>query len=450
MIDNSYKQIYDCIHGFIWISDIACKIIDTPSFQRLKKLKQLGTCHYVYPTATHTRFEHSIGTYYLANRVLKCIAERTDNNKIEAWLKLIPTLKNYYERTYENKYPLDDYVCELIKIAALCHDLGHGPFSHVFDDIFLSKLDISNKKIKHHEYRSGLLLEYVIKNNDMLSQLIHDDEIQFMKDLINPTRDMQGFVYQIVSNKLNDLDVDKYDYLVRDTYYLGFKSSGINYIRLVDDVMVINNILCYPEQVFHDICGIFKTRYVLHKQVYCHKAVISTQFMINDLILAMEKDMNIYLKMNDIGKDVTQTEIKEFITLNDELFFVMANINKNSEAQEIINNLNYRNLYKSVGTIVSKNKLNIDKDYFYNLNPNINLDNLLIFQTKIGFVSGNKKNPLDSVFFYNRKYPDKGCFVINKSESSFMLTDNYQEHITIVFLKSKDVEELKIMKNLCH
>jgi len=68
---NNYKQIYDSIHGFIWISNLSYEIINTPYFQRLKSLKQLGPCHFVYPNATHTRFEHSIGTYYLAGRILK-------------------------------------------------------------------------------------------------------------------------------------------------------------------------------------------------------------------------------------------------------------------------------------------------------------------------------------------------------------------------------------------
>src|SRR5690606_32489551 len=126
----------------------------------------------------------------------------------------ISELKKYFQIMYNNNFQLDDYVCELVKISALCHDIGHGPFSHAFDDLFKS-----NKYINHndsgrntHEFRSTVILEHIIKNDKILSSAITDDEIQFMKNLIDP-KDRNGFIYQIVSNNLNGLDVDKFDYL---------------------------------------------------------------------------------------------------------------------------------------------------------------------------------------------------------------------------------------------
>ena len=107
--------IYDNIHGYISIDSIACSIIDTPIFQRLRNIHQTGVLYLVFPTATHTRFEHSIGTYHLATQLITNIS---------------------------NKQPELNITTEIIKlvgIAGLCHDLGHLMFSHLFDDYFLQR-----------------------------------------------------------------------------------------------------------------------------------------------------------------------------------------------------------------------------------------------------------------------------------------------------------------------
>lgn len=447
---NNYKQIYDSIHGFIWISNLSYEIINTPYFQRLKSLKQLGPCHYVYPTATHTRFEHSIGTYYLAGRILKCIKNGTNNNNLEKWLKVIPELRSYYFRTYYRKYPLDDYVCELIKIAALCHDIGHGPFSHLFDDLFLPNLGKGDNPNSLHEDRSCIILQKIINDNKYLKCTILDPEIKFIQNLINPPKKSFGFVYQIVSNKLNDLDVDKYDYIARDTYNLNFK-SGINYLRLVDDVKVINNIICYPEQIYHDIAEVFRYRYRLHKQVYSHKAVINIQFMILDLMNSLDKLLGISNSIDDLDKFINITDEYIFVLTN----FLYTNISKNSnnrsvieKAKELLDRINNRDLYKNISVIVTHHKLNIDKEYIINIDPVLNKDDIIIHKLKMGFVSGNKQNPLDSIFFYSRKYPEKECFHINKTDRTIFLTDNYQEHVTMIFSKNKNKDILERLKKV--
>ena len=116
-------ELYDPIHGLISVSPLAKKIIDTEEFQRLRNIKQLGCCYYVFPGASHNRFEHSIGVYHLAN-------------------KYIDILNKHEEFTEK------EIVC--ITIAGLIHDIGHGPFSHLFDEITPER--------KNHEYRSGQLL----------------------------------------------------------------------------------------------------------------------------------------------------------------------------------------------------------------------------------------------------------------------------------------------------
>ena len=122
----SNKVIYDVIHGYVKISDLCLKIIDTPEFQRLRNLKQLGLTYLIFPSANHTRFEHSLGVSYLAGEMLKHL---------------------------KNKQPeleITEREIELIKIAGLWHDLGHGPFSHFFDNFFLKLIecDVEGQKIR--------------------------------------------------------------------------------------------------------------------------------------------------------------------------------------------------------------------------------------------------------------------------------------------------------------
>ena len=111
------KQIYDPVHGFITITPLMQNITDTPEFQRLRDIRQLGACNYVFPTATHSRFEHSIGVAHLGKEFLNRLV-------INSWGDKQPL-----------KVEENDYL--MVELAGLCHDLGHGPFSHLFDSFVL-------------------------------------------------------------------------------------------------------------------------------------------------------------------------------------------------------------------------------------------------------------------------------------------------------------------------
>ena len=290
---TSSKLIGCNIRGNIKVSPLALKIIDTPEFQRLRNIKQLGVCQYVFPAATHTRFEHSIGTYYLTSKMVE---------KLQ---------KSYPDKIYNipdiGQSQLTDFVCELIKIAGLCHDIGHGPFSHVFDEL------LSNN---HHETRSCLIIEKICQRELQLST----HHIKFIQSIINPQPQHKGALYQIVSNYLNGIDVDKFDYLARDSYMLGL-NRGFDPGRIIDEIIIDDNgNIAYPKHCASDIYDIFQNRYMLHKQIYNYKTVKIIEMMLCDIFRKIDP----IFKFSDMITDMDQ-----FCSLTDNSFFnILENIVK--------------------------------------------------------------------------------------------------------------------------
>jgi HD superfamily phosphohydrolase len=450
-----HKRIYDIVHGDIHISNIACVIIDSPYFQRLRYLHQLGVCYLVFPNGDHSRFEHSIGTYYLAGKILDVIKQNTNKNKLDLWLREIDILTYYWKDEYIERI-LDDKLCELIKIAALCHDLGHGPFSHIFDDVFLPSIieptlkSLSCVKYKKnqfmkHEYRSGKILESIIHENELLKNNINLNDMEFIKSLINPDKNNYGFLYQIVSNSLNGLDVDKYDYLARDIKLLG-KDMHFDYLRLISEIQIIDNIICYPKQLYYEIVNLFHTRYQLHKMIYNHKVVIAIQLMMTEIMKKLDNVLNIgilirYESIHQFCKltDLYLLNILEFMVDPPEYF---QNIfypylkqcdldNEISNAYELYQRIRERKLYKIVYSKTSDRPIEYDEKYDNN-------ELYEVYQTKIGYVSGNKEDPLDNIYFYNTKDVQKGKYIkfkIDKTEVSKLIPEIYQEYILMIYEK---------------
>ena len=166
------KTIFDPIHGNITIDPTIRQIIDTPEYQRLRSIKQLGSCYYVFPGASHNRFEHSIGVSYLVGYELETIKRKQ------------PELK------------ISDRQVLLMKIAGLCHDLGHGCFSHAFEDTFLHRIfktkEPDDPKLLYHEYRSCMIIKHIIKKYNIN---ITDEEIDMIQKLIEPDEKCYGFMF---------------------------------------------------------------------------------------------------------------------------------------------------------------------------------------------------------------------------------------------------------------
>jgi len=255
------KEIYDPIHGFITITPLMEAVIDTPEFQRLRELKQLGATHYVFPSATHTRFEHSIGVSHLAGVVMTQLSQVAKDN--------------------DDSFIITPRHIELVRIAGLVHDIGHGPYSHLYDDY------VVGYQGQKHEERGCAIFEGMVQRYKLA---LKPEEVSLIQRMVNPTdkTDIRHWMFQIVSNKACQLDVDKIDYIQRDCYYVGLKYSG-QYLRLLTGCRRAythegHEVLAWPLKLKHKVFTLFETRYRLHKEVYHHPAIMAHEYVISRML----------------------------------------------------------------------------------------------------------------------------------------------------------------------
>lgn len=433
---KSYAKLIGCgIHKYIKVSALALKIIDTKEFQRLRQIKQLGTISFVFPSATHTRFEHSLGVYHLTNKVTsKLLSDYPDQ------LYHVPELSS-------NHIKLDSFIAELICLGGLCHDIGHGPFSHMFDEFLMDKIGISNQCV-HHEHRSGLLVEKICKRECPELNLSH---INFIKSVINPGVNDTGAIYQIVNNYLNGIDVDKFDYLARDTHIIGMK-EGFDIQRIIGDLAVDDSgNIVYIKNCASEIYNMFHTRYMMHKQVYGHKVGIVISFMIRDIFEKLDGIFGISKSVNDMDLFIKFTDTNIFEMLEqicDPILTCQYNFSeldkKNVlDAWTIYQNIINRKLYKVVAETTNGTDEIFHK--FINILREKQIDTscLVISSSKIGYVSGNKNNPFDSIYFYGNK-KSRNSFLMKKEDISITLQNQYQEMHHLLICKDREIYD-KVM-----
>tara|TARA_X000000368_G_scaffold25357_1_gene19188 strand:- start:1295 stop:2533 length:1239 start_codon:yes stop_codon:yes gene_type:complete len=358
---DKVKKIYDTIHGFIPISKNIQKIIDTPEFQRLRDLKQLGATNYVFPSATHTRFEHSIAVSYLG----KTMIENIKKNQPEL---------NISQRDIE-----------LIEIAGLIHDIGHGPFSHLWDHYVIFKDE------KEHEERGCDIFKNMIKKYKLD---IGDEEFEQICEIMNPSiKNKNIWYYQIIANKQCQLDVDKIDYIQRDSFYIGEIGQNSNFKRLITDVRVVETKektreLAWCYKLNYEIFSLFTTRYRLHKSVYTHHAVKSHEYIIIDILKNLY-DLLLKGKIN-------------FIDLTDSVVFCKLCSIKSKASLRLMS----RDIPSFIGEIIIpkdfENKKLLKETY-----PK-RIANIIIDKIQIKFSSSNY-NPMNEIYYYNSsKSRDRG------------------------------------------
>jgi hypothetical protein len=235
------KEVRDAVHGLIELSPREWQVVDSPAFQRLRRIQQLAMTHLVYPGAHHTRFEHCIGACHIAGR----LAQR---------LKL-PTVGR-------------------IRAAALVHDIGHGPFSHVSEFVFEKFTGdehihekISAAIVRHHASVRSALGEDVDWVAELLEGSGHGRHRTAERDII-----------------AGPADIDKLDYLLRDSHYCGVEYGKYDLDKLIESARLVKKpegvYLAYHQDGVFALEGMLLARYHMHRQVYGHKTRVATDRML--------------------------------------------------------------------------------------------------------------------------------------------------------------------------
>lgn len=294
-----WGEIKDPVHGYIYITKAEKKLIDSYPMQRLHQIRQLAGTEFVYPGANHTRFEHSLGVMYMAGRVV-------ENS-------------NLCEYLFENEAPM-------IRVAALLHDVGHGPFSHVFEHLLVKFLGKT-----HHDMTSWVIQESELK--DILNGLGYDSKVIGQLAVGALHKPGRSFLDQIIRSAV---DVDKLDFIVRDTYHTGAKYGYVDIFRLVHTFDVLDENLAVDLGAISALESFILARLESFKSIYFHRVGRAAQIMIAK---AMEK------AKDDLGLVNFKTP-EEYLALNDYTVWTML---KNCEkSRQIIEDLERRKLLKCV------------------------------------------------------------------------------------------------------
>ena len=236
---NKKKIINDPVHGFITITNnILHDIIEHPYFQRLRRIKQLGLTHLVYPGAMHTRFQHAIGAMFLMDEAVKSLRQK--------------------------KNEISGKEAKAAKAAILMHDIGHGPFSHALEHSIVDEIT--------HEDISLLMMQKL--NEDF------DGKLEMAIDIFNGSHDKR-FLSQLISSQL---DVDRMDYLRRDSFFTGVSEGVIGTQRILKMLNVEEDALVVEEKGIYSIDNFLNSRRIMYWQVYLHKASLSAEFILINIL----------------------------------------------------------------------------------------------------------------------------------------------------------------------
>ncbi|KAH1192473.1 Deoxynucleoside triphosphate triphosphohydrolase SAMHD1 [Glycine max] len=322
------KHVRDNVHGNIYLDSLSLKFIDTEQFQRhvwnflfflLRELKQLGFTNMVYPGAVHSRFEHSLGVYWLASQCVEKL------------------------KTYQGlELGINRFDIQTVKLAGLLHDVGHGPFSHLFEREFLPQV-ISGSDWSH-EQMSVDMVDYIVDEHhiDVDPQMIRRvKEMILASSEYAPPRSSseKSFLYDIVANGRNGIDVDKFDYLLRDCRACGL-GCNFEFRRLLETMRVLDDEICYRAKDYLTIHKMFVTRADLYRTVYTHPKVKAIELMVVDALVHANSYLGISSNIHNPSEywKLDDTIIKTIETTpNQEL----------KEARELILRIRRRKLYQA-------------------------------------------------------------------------------------------------------
>ncbi|HBF11373.1 HD domain-containing protein [Thermotoga neapolitana] len=324
------KVSRDPVHSEIYLYPLEILVADTKVVQRLRFLSQLAGATMVYPGATHTRFAHSLGTMHIAGIYARNLFD--DHSRIR-----------------------------LIRLAALLHDVGHGPFSHQFDDVVFKKYGYEDG---HDEFRDRLILEKLPEEmkrvyntyNSRLKRAVEEDVTKTVGDLPieEAFQEIAKRVVEIFRGEetgsvdfnviQGPLGADRLDFLLRDSYHSGVGHfAPMNVDRVLRNSLVRvkdgKEILCYHVKVVDNIYSILFSRFMMYKNVYFHKTSRAADLMIQEMLSYACEILNLEERLKDLD---------EFLELTDYSILKELEMKGDERVKKLINRFKNRDLWKMV------------------------------------------------------------------------------------------------------
>ncbi|HEV2137939.1 MAG TPA: HD domain-containing protein [Nitrososphaerales archaeon] len=262
-------EIRDPVHGYVKITEIERELIDSPFIQRLRRIHQLAGAYLVYPGAIHTRFEHVVGAMHVAGQIAEALVAASH---------------------------LDADTVQEVRVAALLHDIGHGPFSHMYEEVISGK-----EAVSHEEISQRIITETSIR--DTLNR--NGFSPKKMSDFaVGRQKSKPPFMNEVIAGSLS---ADMMDYLPRDSYFTGVEYGKVDAQRVIDSLQVAEGHLVIDDAALNAFEVMLLARYEMFKAVYFHRTVRAAELMLvrsmkladNVLGLTDLSDLERYLELTD-------------------------------------------------------------------------------------------------------------------------------------------------------
>lgn len=305
------RYVRDPVHGYVGMNDVERRIIDTWPVQRLRGIKQLSVASMVYPGGDHTRFSHAIGAMHLAGQIADVLRESVEISKDE-W--------------------------QLARLAGLLHDIGHGPFSHSFEEVVMK-----HRKLNHEELGREVVRRSELA--DALKEMGYSPE-EIISLAFGKEGGKKPYLHQIIASQV---DADKLDFLARDSYFTGVEYGRIDISRLVQSMGVYGENIAVDFKALYALEAFMIARYEMFLAVYYHRTVRAAEILLHKAMdyaheianVTTFQDIGEFLKMDDA---YVATKLRE---LDPETFTDREERRAAELAKEMMDRLDRRELLKA-------------------------------------------------------------------------------------------------------